>query len=44
MGKLETTLADLSKLSNVFKKMLLKKLNTMLRPKIWKIKYLILQT
>ena len=40
--KLETTLVDLSKLSNVVKMMLLKRLNIMLRSKILKIKYLIL--
>ena len=42
--KLETTPLDLSKLSNVIKMMLLKRLDIMLRSKMLKIKYLILQT
>ena len=43
IGKLETTPVYLSKLSNVVKMMFLKRLNIMLRSKILKIKYLILQ-
>ena len=45
IGKLKTTPVDLSKLSNIVKKMmLLKRVSIMLRSKILKVKYLILQT
>ena len=44
IGKLKTTPVDLSKLSNIVKKMmLLKRVSIMLRSKILKVKYLILQ-
>ena len=44
IGKLETTLVDLSKLSHLIKMMLLKRINIMLRSRTLKINYLILLT
>ena len=43
IGKLETTLVDLSKLSHLIK-MMLKRINIMLRSRTLKINYLILLT
>ena len=44
IGKLETTPVDLSELSIVVKNDVLKRWNIMLRSKVLKIKYLILQS